>query len=296
MVLFQISYGIVKGQSASAFDIGWLFFTLCFGGTLLGLVFGSICVYWIKRISNDEILVLNITIVSSFLVFFVAENVDLGVHISGVLGLVSLSLFMAAFGRSRISHEADHALREFWEYVVYASETIIFILGGIIAGIRVFKEDSEITQIDFYKMIALWGCLMGCRFISIVCFFPLLRKYGYGLTMKEVLVLTYGGLRGSIGIAFALIVAKDEGLPIKWRDIILFHMSGVAVCTLVVNGTTLALIIKLLGLSTLSDIREKIYASFLSKLTEEIDQECKKNSELKYLKEASWDIVKELSG
>lgn len=103
------------------------------------------CVYWIKKIANDEILVLNITIVSAFLVYFISENVDFGVHISGVLGLVSLSLFMAAFGRSRISHEADHALREFWEYVVFASEVIIFILGGIIAGIRVFKDESEIT-------------------------------------------------------------------------------------------------------------------------------------------------------
>lgn len=60
-----------------------------------------ICVYWIKKIANDEILVLNITIVSAFLVYFISENVDFGVHISGVLGLVSMSLFMAAFGRSR---------------------------------------------------------------------------------------------------------------------------------------------------------------------------------------------------
>jgi hypothetical protein len=59
------------------------------------------CVYWIKKIANDEILVLNITIVSAFLVYFISENVDFGVHISGVLGLVSMSLFMAAFGRSR---------------------------------------------------------------------------------------------------------------------------------------------------------------------------------------------------
>ena len=122
---------------------------------------------------------------------------------------------MAAFGRSRISHEADHALREFWEYVVYASETIIFLLGGIIAGISVFKENQTITQVDFYKMLALWGCLMVCRFISIFVFFPLLKKYGYGLKFTEVLVLTYGGLRGSIGIAFALIVAKDGYLPKK---------------------------------------------------------------------------------
>ena len=215
MVLFQISYAIVKGGSASAFDIASLFTTLCFGGTLLGIIFGLICVYWIKKIFNDEILVLNITIVSCYLVFYVAEHVHLGVHISGVLGLVSLSLFMAAFGRSRISHEADHALREFWEYVVYASETIIFLLGGIIAGISVFKENQTITQVDFYKMLALWGCLMVCRFISIFVFFPLLKKYGYGLKFTEVLVLTYGGLRGSIGIAFALIVAKDGYLPKK---------------------------------------------------------------------------------
>lgn len=107
---------------------------------------------------------------------------DWGVHISGVLGLVSMSLFMAAFGRSRISHEADHALREFWEYVVFASEVIIFILGGIIAGIRVFKNESEITQLDFYKMLALWWCLMGARFISIAVFYPWLKKLGYGLS------------------------------------------------------------------------------------------------------------------
>lgn len=91
----------MRGKSASAFDVGSLFFTLCVGGTLIGLLFGMTCVYWIKKIANDEILVLNITIVSAFLVYFISENVDFGVHISGVLGLVSMSLFMAAFGRSR---------------------------------------------------------------------------------------------------------------------------------------------------------------------------------------------------
>lgn len=63
--------------------------------------------YWIKKIFNDETLVLNITIISCYLVFFVAENVDLGFEISGILALVSLGLFMSAFGRTRISHEAD---------------------------------------------------------------------------------------------------------------------------------------------------------------------------------------------
>ena len=43
-------------------------------------------------------------------------------------------------------------------------------------------------------------------------------------------------------------------------------MSGVAVCTLVVNGTTLSLLIKYLGLSTQTAVREKIYSNFLSRL------------------------------
>ncbi len=51
--------------------------------------------------------------------------------------------------------------------------------------------------------------MMLSRFSAIACFFPWLKKWGYGLTWKEVYVLTYGGLRGAIGISFALIVAND---------------------------------------------------------------------------------------
>jgi NhaP-type Na+/H+ or K+/H+ antiporter len=63
-------------------------------------------------------------------------------------------------------------------------------------------------------------------------------------------VLTWGSLRGAIGITFALIVAKDEELDDKLKDIVLFHMSGLAVVTLLVNGSTLGLVITALGLST----------------------------------------------
>ena len=34
----------------------------------------------------------------------------LGIKCSGIIALVSLGLFMAAFGKTRIASEADHAL------------------------------------------------------------------------------------------------------------------------------------------------------------------------------------------
>lgn len=179
----------------------------------MGLIFGVISVYWIKKIFNDEILVLNITIISCYMVFFVAEHVSFGFRMSGILALVSLGLFMSAFGRTRISHEADRTIHEFWEYVVYAGETVIFILAGILVSLRVLSEDSIITFLDFYKLFGLWACAMAFRFVAILIVMPILKRCGYGLLWKEVIVLSYGGLRGAVGITFSLIVSKDNELP-----------------------------------------------------------------------------------
>ena len=73
------------------------------------------------------------------------------------------------------------------------------------------------------------------RFSAIALFMPILKKIAYGLTWAEVIALAYGGLRGAIGIAFALIVSNDPEFPIKFRSIVLFQMAGAAVLTLISN-------------------------------------------------------------
>jgi NhaP-type Na+/H+ or K+/H+ antiporter len=61
------------------FDIIKLFFSLTVGGALLGILIGLIAAFWIKRIHNDAILTVNVTFVSCYLCYFIAENVDLGI-------------------------------------------------------------------------------------------------------------------------------------------------------------------------------------------------------------------------
>ena len=48
--------------------------------------------------------------------------------------------------------------------------------------------------------------MMIARYLSIMIFFKPLKNNGYGFSHKDALVLTYGGVRGAVGIAFALIV------------------------------------------------------------------------------------------
>lgn len=64
----------------------------------------------------------------------------------------------------------------------------------------------------------------------------------------EVFALTYGGLRGAVGIAFTLILASNEALPVKCRIISLFLMAGCAFLTLLINGPTCGYVIKKIGL------------------------------------------------
>lgn len=44
----------------------------------------------------------------------------------------------------------------------------------------------------------------------IAIFFPCLRKIGYGLNWKESIILSWGGLRGAIGLALSLMLASNH--------------------------------------------------------------------------------------
>lgn len=187
-----------------------LFFSLTLGGALLGLIFGVISTFWIKRIFNDGIQAVSITMISCYMVFFIAEDVDLGFHISGIIALVSLGLYMAAFGRASFNVEVEGYVEGFWTYSVFCAETTIFIIAGILVGTKVFTvANGNIVIDDFYKLLILYVCMIAARFISISLFMGVLPNLGYGLSWRDVYVLTYGGLRGAIGLSFSLIVYND---------------------------------------------------------------------------------------
>jgi len=74
---------------------------------MLGVVIGFLASVFIKRLFNDEVLVVNTTFISGFIAFFLAETYfsSYWFRVSGITALVSLGCFMAAFGNSRINPE-----------------------------------------------------------------------------------------------------------------------------------------------------------------------------------------------
>lgn len=191
MVLLTVSSTIAKGGSQTPLEVARVFVELSAGGVALGILFGIISAYWIRKIFNDEVLVVNITFFSCYLLYFIAENFDLGFKLSGIIALVAFGLFMAAFGKSRISTESDHAVHTFWTYVVYCAETIIFLLAGVVVGNKIFlNEEPELDLTvgwsDYLKVFYLYLCMLVVRFLVISIFMPILKHRGYGLNWKEV--------------------------------------------------------------------------------------------------------------
>ena len=83
---------------------------------MLGFIFGMVASLWLKRIINDDILIINITVIMCYLLFYTAEF-GMWIEVSGILALVTLGLFMSAMGRTNIFHESQHALHYVWSYL-----------------------------------------------------------------------------------------------------------------------------------------------------------------------------------
>jgi len=140
------------------------------------------------------------------LVFYVAESTDLAV--SGILALVALGLYMTGKGKTRISAESEHAIHHVWGYLGFVAETLIFILSGVIMGQRAV-DNPLIGAKDYAKLFVTYICLHFIRFFCILLFWPCLNKMGYGMSFSQVILCSYAGLRGAVGLSLALMVTTS---------------------------------------------------------------------------------------
>ena len=51
-----------------------------------------------------------------------------------------------------------------------------------------------------------------------------------------------------MGLSLALIVANSPNIPLYVRDVVLLHVSGLALLTLLINATTTGWLVRKLGL------------------------------------------------
>lgn len=130
------------------------------------------------------------------------------------------------------------------------------MIAGVLVGANVMNLEYGEVNIQDELLITLYIYLAALlsRFFSIGVFIRYLRKFGEGMTWSEVLVLTFAGLKGAIGIALAMHVYKNEHYGKLVGSLILLHVTTNSLITLFLHGIGTNLIVKLLGISSLKQV------------------------------------------
>ena len=96
-------------------------------------------------------------------------------------------------------------------------------------------------------------------------------RLGYGLTLKEGVIMTYGGLRGAVSLAMALMLDLDETVDAVIRDLVVFHTAMIVALTIVINGTTAGALYDWLKMYPANHFREDLRQRGFDFLAQEVD-------------------------
>jgi NhaP-type Na+/H+ and K+/H+ antiporters len=282
IVLFMVFYLPLAGQ-ASAQNPFLDFLKVAIGGVLLGLVMARIVMFWLKRVFNDAMVEIVVILATAYLTFYIAEEF---LHVSGVLSLFGLGITMSSVGKTRISPEVNKFLHEFWELAVYIANTLIFIIVGVVIASRI-----SFTTSDFVVLLILYIGLHAIRAAMIGLLYPVMKRSGYGLNFKDSVVAWYGALRGAVGLALALIVAGMDSLPMEVRNQFLFLTAGIVLLTLLVNATTIKVLVDKLGLTRMAASKAAIVNQTYRTVSEAMNAEEIEISSNRYFKHADRQTI-----
>ena len=235
VVAFSILVGIPLGVQEFSVTNSLVQF-VTFTGVAIGV--GSLIGFSISYLTQRFDLPLveqSLTLLSAYGTYLLVE--ELGG--SGVIGVVTVGLILGNFGsRIGMNPRTRLSVSEFWEFIAFFVNSIVFLLIGDQIDIRGLVDKWQLILVSILALVVI-------RAISI---------FGLGtisnlitqekISWKEEIVLWWGGLRGSVSVALALSVP----VMLEGRQDIIEAIFGVVLFTLLVQGLTMQTVIDKLGL------------------------------------------------
>ena len=258
--LIAYRYAIAASITGSFlfWQAGWQFLFVAGGGIGIGLLMGFVLILIHKKIDNYPIVETSLTLLTPFLSYLTAEQV----HTSGILAVVSTGLLLSWRSQEIFSYETRMRTRVVWDTLLFLLNGFIFILIGL-------QLPGILKQLTHYKLSALIGYGLIISVVTILVrmiwvfagafsfrFFNGSKNKHKGMLpdkdrfgdWKNVLIVAWTGTRGVISMATALGLPLTlyNGKVFPQRHLIIFVCFVVIFVTLVVQGFSLPLLIRLL--------------------------------------------------
>ncbi len=234
---------IVGGKTVSPVGIGLEFARIVGGGLAVGILVG-LGVSQIIRQVDDAMIEITLTTLAAYGSFLAAEQMGF----SGVIATVSAGMLCGNYAaRTGMSPSTRIAAETFWEYIAFALNSIVFLLVGLRVHI------SELAD-AWALILAAYGAVTLAR-AGVVFGVSALNRADRASAWPRSwsAVLTWGGMRGSLSMVLAL------ALPpmLAQRDLLITVTFGVVLLSILVQGLTMAPLLRRLGVVKRQEARQQ---------------------------------------
>ncbi|MEO3936068.1 Na+/H+ antiporter [Dermatophilaceae bacterium Soc4.6] len=229
--------------SVSLAEVGGDFLVAAVGGIAIGLVV-AYALAWVRRRITDTTTDVALSFMIPWIAYLPAESV----HASGVLAVVVAGILLGHKAPLVQTAQSRTAERLNWTTIQYLLENAVFLLIGLQSHAIIVAVADSTLGLGRSVLLALLVLVtvMLLRPVWILSVSVLLRLTSTGArrgSFKAGLILSWAGMRGVVTLAAAFLLPSTT----PHRELLVFIALVVTVGTLSIQGLTLPLLARALG-------------------------------------------------
>jgi CPA1 family monovalent cation:H+ antiporter len=271
IVAYRVAVAAVVTGAFSVWEAGLQFVVGAAGGVAAGFAVGWLVVWARRHLSGDPSVQNTISLLTPFVAYLAAEELphslwgllhDLfgvpgDLYFSGVLAVVTTGLYLGRKGPYIISSGTRLQGYATWELITFLLNGLIFILIGLQlrSVVEGLNEYTAGQLVSYALLTSLTVILVRMVWVFPATYVPRwasrrIREHDPSPSWRNVSIIAWTGMRGVISLAAALALPLQtaSGVLFPDRDLIIFLTFCVILATLVVQGLSLPVLIRALGL------------------------------------------------
>lgn len=254
LVAFKFAVAAVLTGSFSFEQAAVSFVTLSVGGLLTGLTIAG-GIQWVRRSLvrhglRDPSVSVALSVLTPFAAYMVGEQLF---HFSGILAVVAAGFYAGVHDHKHMETDIRLHASNVWIMLLFVFNGLVFLL----LGLQLRSVFEAISDYDWHELLyyalAVSGMVIAVRLLWI---FPFSRVSTWLMRLhdptvvappwRNVFITGWAGIRGAVTLAGALsipLMAGEE--PFPGRHLLIFLATSVIIATLLINGLTLPLFVRL---------------------------------------------------
>ncbi len=253
LVAYRFAVAAVVTGAFSLADASLRLVLVAVGGVAVGLLVGFAVAFFRKRVHEDNVDAL-VSLLTPYLAYVPAEHLGA----SGVLAAVAAGVYMSRRIPRITTSRARIRLYAVWDVVLFILNGLVFILIGLQLPSILERLGAKSLAGPIQDALAISAVVVLLRIAWVLpaTYLPrwLFRSVGQrdpAPPFEQVFMIGWTGMRGIVSLAAALALPYSvaSGAPFPFRDEIIFITFGVILFTLVLQGLTLPLVIRVLQLA-----------------------------------------------